>query len=112
MNIVYESLPTLPPLAATIVIVCIYIMLAGLAVWVAARACVELVRLYRRTLAAELRLEHMRKQSDRTALNGWIRDYFGQKKLTAQARRRADQERYNRRQIAIGAANMERRAEI
>ena len=28
-KVIYESIPTLPPVAATIVTVCIYIMLAG-----------------------------------------------------------------------------------
>ena len=110
MNTIYESLPTLPPLAASIVICCLYVMLAGLAVWISARAGMELVKLYRRTLAAELRLEHMRQRDERATINGWIRDYYGQKEETAQERHRADQAEYNKKQIAKGAANLERRA--
>ncbi len=120
MSIVYESLPTLPSLAASIVICCIYIMLAGLAIWLSARAGIELIKLYRKTLAAEYRLEHMRKSDNREEVNFWIRENFRNKrqaaavheedqKALAYERNRADQAEYSKRQIAQGQAYMERR---
>lgn len=83
---------------------------AGLGIWLAAKALESLVRLIRRTLAAELRLRHLQLQQDRIALNGWIRDSFMYKKQAAQEKRRADQEAYDKQQIAMGADRMMRRA--
>lgn len=83
---------------------------AGLGVWLAAQALEKVVRLIRRTLAAELRLRHLQLQQDRIALNGWIRDSFMYKKQAAQEKRRADQEAYDKQQIAKGADRMMRRA--
>lgn len=119
-NIIYESIPTLPPLAASIVICCIYIMLAGLAVWLAARAGKELVKMILEAIAAEKALAELQRKQDSDTLNFWIRENFRNKKLAAEAheaaqralsleRHRADQEEYNKRQIAQGRAYMERR---
>ena len=120
MSIIYESIPTLPPLAASIVICCIYIMLAGLAAWLAARAGIELVRMILEAIEAEKALANLQRQQDGEAINFWIRENFRNKKMAAEAheadqralaleRRRADQEEYNKRQIAQGQAYMERR---
>lgn len=99
----------LPPVAVTIVIVCLAIATACLGIWLAANALMKLVRQIRKTLAAELRLQHIRLQYDREALNYWIRDSFRHKKQAERERRRADQEQYDKRQIAMGAENYMRR---
>lgn len=120
MSIIYESIPTLPPLAASIVICCIYIMLAGLAAWLAARAVIELVRMILEAIEAEKALAKLQRQQDGEALNFWIRENFRNKKMAAEAheadqralaleRHRANQEEYNKRQIAQGQAYMEGR---
>ena len=116
MNIIYESLPTLPPLAATIVIVCIYIMLAGLALWLAATAGIKFLEMVLEAIEEDKALARLQRQTDLDAVNFWIRENFRNKRLAAEAHeadqkalaaetRRADQEAYNKRQIALGAKN-------
>ena len=60
MSVVYEPIPTLPPVAATIVTVCIFIMLAGLAIWIAGQALVvayvKIVGVHLTLLAAKTKL--------------------------------------------------------
>ncbi len=110
MTAIYQSGPTLPPRAATAVIVCIYVILACMAIRWAAFAIEKVVRLIRRTMAAEIRLRHLCCQYDRAALNYWIRDSFRQKRIAEAESRRADQEKYNKKQIAQGAEYLERRS--
>lgn len=116
MSIIYESLPTLPPLAATVVIVCIYIMLAGLALWLAAQAGIKFLEMVLEAIEADKALARLQRQADADAVNFWIRENFRNKRLAAEAHeadqkalaaetRRADQEAYNKRQIALGAKN-------
>ena len=113
MSTIYEAVPTLPPRAATVIAVCIYIMLAGLAIWFGAKAVVMAVEriaaVYLSIVAAETRLAEIKSRSDVEATNYWIRESYREKDLTRQANRRAEQERYNKRQIAKGSAYMERR---
>ena len=113
MSIIYEAIPTLPPRAVTIIAVCVYIMLAGLALWVGAKAVIMAVErisaVYLSIVAAETRLAEIKSRSDIAATNYWIRESYREKDLTRAANRRADQERYNKNQIAQGAAYMERR---
>ena len=121
MNIIYESLPTLPPLAATIVIVCIYIMLAGLALWLAANAGIKLMEMVLEAIEADKALARLQRQTDTDAVNFWIRENFRNKRLAAEAHeadqkalasetRRADQEAYNKRQLMKGRDYLEGRA--
>ena len=79
--------------------------LGGLGLWVGCAALEKLVRLIRRTLAAELRLQHLKREYDLAALNYWIRDSFKHKRQAEQEKHRADQERYDKQQIALGADN-------
>lgn len=104
---IIETMTKLPPLAATICAVCLAIATAGLGVWLAAQAGAKLLRMYRRTLASDLRLQHLRQQYDRSTLNYWIRDSFRNKRLAASAVKdlndandRANQERSLRHQVA------------
>lgn len=117
MNIIYESLPTMPPLAATIVIVCIYIMLAGLAILLAAKAVMKLVDMILDAIEADKTLAQLQRSQDADALNYWIRDSFYQKRLATEThaadmavleaeRHRADQAIYDKRQLLTGAENM------
>ena len=82
---------------------------AGLGVWLAAQAIESVLRLWRRTLAAELRLRHLQRQQDMATLNAWIRDFFQQKEQTKEAQGRARQEQDLRKGIARGADQMLRR---
>lgn len=102
-GLIMESL--LPAWMTTMLVIGLAVGVAGLGVWLAAKAMESLLRLWRRTLAAELRLQHLKKQTDNAALNYWIRDSFKQKALAAQEKHRADQEAYDKRQIAMGADN-------
>lgn len=102
----------LPPAAVTALIICLAIATACLGIWLAANALMKLVRLIRRTMAAELRLQHLRLQYDLEALNYWIRDSFRHKKQAERERHRANQEQYDKRQIAMGADNYMRRYSI
>lgn len=106
----------LPPLAASIVIVCLAVALAGLGIYLAAPKVVEIIRLVRRTLAASARIQHRSRCQDRAALNYWIRDSFAQKRLTERAQAdatkasaRADQEHSLRIQLAETADAMMQR---
>lgn len=114
---IIETMTILPPLAATIVIVCLAISLAGLGIWLAApvldklvHALEYLVRLIRRTLAARARIQHRQIQSDRLALDYWIRDAFQQNYRAIKAERRAAQERSLRYQVAETADAMLQRS--
>lgn len=120
-KVVYESIPTLPPVAATIVTVCIFIMLAGLAIWIAGQALVvayvKIVGVHLTLLAAKTKLAEVQKKTDADALNFWIRENFRQKDLlaaeigaTETERHRADQEAYNKRQLIKGRDYLEGRA--
>jgi hypothetical protein len=99
----------LPPWALAALALGLGMGLAGLGLWVGCKALEKLVRQIRRILASELRLQHLRMQYDREALNYWIRDSFRHKKQAERERRRADQEQYDKRQIAMGAENYMRR---
>ena len=106
---IIETMTILPPVAATIVIVCLAIALAGLGIWLAApvleklvHALECLVRLIRRTLASRARIQHRQMQSDRLALDYWIRDAFQQNARANSAELRAAQERSLRQQLAKG----------
>ena len=118
MTTIYESLPTLPPLAATVVIVCIYIMLAGLALWLAAQAGIKFLEMVLEAIEADKALARLQRQADADAVNFWIRENFRNKRLAAEAHEadqkalaaethRADQEEYNKRQLLKGKAYME-----
>ena len=113
MKIIYEAIPILPPRAVTIIVVCVYIMLAGLAIWLAAKAIVaafeKIAGIHLSMVAAETRLAEIKSRSDAEATNYWIRYSFRQKRIAETANQRAEQERYNKNQIAQGAAYMERR---
>lgn len=93
----------LPQWAVIILAMGVGMGLGGLGILVGCSAVEKLVRLIRRTLAAELRLQHLRLQYDLTALNYWIRDSFRYKNQAELERHRADQEQYDKRQIAMGA---------
>ena len=104
-----KTMTILPPVAATIVIVCLAISLASLGIWLAApvldklvHALERLVRLIRRTLASRARIQHRQMQSDRLALDYWIRDAFQQNARANSAEQRAAQERSLRQQLAKG----------
>lgn len=105
MTTIYQSAHTLPPLAATIAIVCIYIMLAGLAIWLVATAGIKFLEMVLDAIEAEKALAQLQRKTDADALNYWIRDAFRQKEAAARERHRADQEAYNKKQIAQGAEN-------
>lgn len=85
--------------------------LGGLGLWVGCAALEKLVRLIRRTLAADLRLQRMKRANDRAALDYWVRDSFKYKHQAEREKHRADQERYDRQQIALGADNYMRMKE-
>lgn len=114
MSIIYEAIPTLPPRAVTIIAVCVYIMLAGLALWVGAKAVIMAVEriaaVYLSIVAAETRLAEIKSRTDIAATNYWIRESYREKDLTRKANRRAEQEKYNKKQIAQGAEYLERRS--
>lgn len=114
MSVIYQSLPTLPPLAATIVIVCIYIMLAGLALWLMAQAGIKFLEMVLEAIEADKALARLQRKTDADALNFWIHENFRNKQIAAEAHEadqkalaaeshRADQEAYNKKQIALGA---------
>lgn len=118
MNIIYESLPTFPPLAASIITVCIYIMLAGLALWLAANAGMRFVEMVLEAIEADKALAQLQRQADADTLNFWIRENFRNKRMAAEVHeadqkalaaetKRADQEAYNKRQLLKGKAYME-----
>lgn len=107
MSTIYQAVPTLPPLAATIITVCVFVMLAGLAIWLAARAAMEFVRMAQAAIEADERVAQMKARSDKAALEYWIRDSFRRKAEAELEAHRAKQEAYARRQIAQGAKNME-----
>ena len=116
---IIETITTLPPLAATIIAVCVAVAVACLGIWLAAPAVLNIIRLSRRTLASEYKLQHLRTQYDRAALNYWIRDSYRNKRLAAiaekdlnQAAGRADQERSLRHQVAKTGDAMIRRKEM
>ena len=114
MSIIYEAIPTLPPRAVTIIAVCLYIMLAGLSLWVGAKAVIMAVEriaaVYLSIVAAETRLSEIKSRTDIAATNYWIRDSFRQKRIAEAEAHRADQEKYNKKQIAQGAEYLERRS--
>lgn len=121
MSVVYEPIPTLPPVAATIVIVCIYIMLAGLALWLAAQAGIKFLEMVLEAIEADKALARLQRQADADTVNFWIRENFRNKRLAAEVHeadqkalaaetRRADQEAYNKRQLMKGRDYLEGRA--
>lgn len=77
--------------------------LGGMGTWVGCAALEKVLRLLRRTLAADLRLQHLKMGYDNATLNYWVRDAFAQKKMAIEARARANQEKSLREQIARGA---------
>ena len=98
--------PILPTWAVTICAVGLATGTAGLGVWLGTHGLKELVKLVRRTLAAEARIQHRWMQRDRETLNYWIRDSYRWNAEAARARRSAKQEKYMRNQIAKGASNV------
>ena len=111
MSAIYRAFPALPPLAATIITVCVFVMLAGLAVWLASNAimaiCEHFAAVHMAILEAETNLAKVKSQTDAEAVNIWIHKYYVERKRAEKENRRANQEAYARRQIAQGAKNME-----
>ena len=64
MDTIYQ----LPTWAETLLVICIAIMLAGLAAWLACKTIQEAIE-------AESKLEHKRRTSETKALNKWQRLY-------------------------------------
>ena len=93
----------LPVWAVAVLALSVGMGVAGLGIWMAAQALESLVKLIRRTLAADLRLQHLKMGYDNATLNYWVRDAFAQKKMAIEARARANQEKSLREQIARGA---------
>ena len=73
----------LPQWAVIILAMGVGMGLGALSLWLGCSAVEKLVRLIRRTLAADLRLQHLKRQTDRVALNFWIREYFRKKRELA-----------------------------
>lgn len=113
MKVIYKTITTLPPAAATVVTVCVFIMLAAMAIWFACKVIIAAYEkwcaIYLSILKAETKLAEVKSRTDAEAVNIWIHKYYTQKDLAAKASHRADQERYNKQQIAKGEAYMERR---
>lgn len=111
MSTIYEAIPTLPPLAVTIATVCIFVMLAGMAVWLAAKVIVasyeHFASVHMALLEAETKLAKVKSQTDAEAVNIWIHKYYIERKRAEKENHRADQEAYSRRQIAQGRAKLE-----
>ena len=118
MNIIYESLPTLPPLAASIIAACIYIMLAGLAVWLAANAVMKLVGMIMEAIEEEKELAQLQRQDDADEVNFWIHENFTNKRKASQVheadqkaleaeRRRADLAEHKYKQLLKGQQYLE-----
>lgn len=59
-----ETIYELPTWAETILIICIALMLAGLAVWISCKAIQEAIE-------AEAKLERKRRRKETKALNNW-----------------------------------------
>ena len=59
-----ETIYELPSWAETILIICIALMLAGLAVWISCKAIQEAIE-------AEAKLERKRRRKETKALNNW-----------------------------------------
>lgn len=104
-----EKIMELMPWASNVCAVALSIGVASLGLWVATPAFIKIVnalehllRLARRTIASELRLRRMQTQSDRQALDMWIRDAFQYKAEARDANGRAMQERSMRLQLAKG----------
>jgi hypothetical protein len=93
----------IPTWAVTICAVSLSIGAAGFGVWLGADGLKDLVKLVRRTLASEARIQHRWTQNERETLNYWIRDSFRNKADATKERHRADQEQSMRRQLAKGA---------
>lgn len=112
-KVVYETITNFPPAAATVVTVCVFLMLAAIAIWFACKAIIwayeKWSAIYLSILKAETKLAEVKSRTDAEAVNIWIRDYYAEKDLRAKANRQAEQERYNKRQIAKGKEYMERR---
>lgn len=97
--------PILPTWAVTTCAVGLAVGTAGLGVWLGTNGLKELVKLVRRTLASEARIQHRWMQRDRETLNYWIRDSYRWNAEAAEARGRANQEKSMRHQIAKGASH-------
>lgn len=112
-KVVYETITNFPPAAATVVTVCVFLMLAAMAIWFACKVIIAAYEkwcaIYLSILEAETKLAEVKSRTDAEAVNIWIRDYYAEKDLRAKANRQAEQERYNKRQIAKGKEYMERR---
>ena len=112
-KVVYETITNFPPAAATVVTVCVFLMLAAMAIWFACKVIIAAYEkwcaIYLSILKAETKLAEVKSRTDAEAVNIWIHKYYTQKDLAAKASHRADQERYNKQQIAKGEAYMERR---
>lgn len=105
------NMDTILPLWVVIILAAgVGIGLGGLGLWVGCAALEKLVRLIRRTLAAEARIQHRWRQRESEALNMWIRDSFRNKRNALAANGRANQEHRLRVQIAEAADAMQRRA--
>lgn len=84
-KVIYESIPTLPPVAATIVTVCIYIMLAGLGLWLAATAGIKFAQMVMDAIESEKDLARLQRKEDADEVNFWIHENFKNKRLAAEA---------------------------
>lgn len=67
-----ETIYQLPTWADTVLVICVAIMLAGLAVWISCKAIQEAIE-------AEAKLERRRRKSETKALNNWERLYQEEK---------------------------------
>ena len=68
-----ETIYKLPTWAETVLVICVAIMLAGLAAFLAMKAITEAIN-------AESKLERKRRESETVALNRWKRLYDDEKK--------------------------------
>lgn len=93
----------IPTWAVTVCALSVAVGTAGLGVWLSVNGLMELVKLVRRTMASEARMQHRWRNNERDALNTWIRDSFRNKAEASRERQRAEQERSMRQQLAKGA---------
>lgn len=71
-----DTIYKLPEWAETLLVICVAIMLAGLAAWLACNAI-------KTAIEAESKLEHKRRHSETKALNKWQKLYEEEHQLRA-----------------------------